>query len=83
MLENTPPQPLQFEDDLEIPVGERKTVATLLAEDCRWPFGDPTQNDFHFCGRPHADGSPYCAFHMRRAFQTARPRGAVLKLRIA
>ena len=32
------PIPL-FEDDVIIPLSDRKTVATLLADDCRWPFG--------------------------------------------
>lgn len=67
------------EADLVIPLAERKTVETLSAGDCRWPFGDPQQQGFHFCGRPHADGSPYCDFHKRRAFQTARPRAAVYR----
>jgi len=66
----TPPRT----DDLSIPLGERKTIDTLMACDCRWPFGDPVASDFHFCGKPKADGNPYCDFHMRRAFQAARPR---------
>jgi hypothetical protein len=68
------PTPLRPEDDLHIPPNERKTVATLLSTDCRWPFGDPTQHDFHFCGKRQRDGSPYCEFHARRAFQSVRPR---------
>ena len=49
-------------------------MATLAANDCRWPFGDPVAQEFHFCGKHTSDGSPYCDFHMRRAFQAARPR---------
>ena len=66
----TPPQA----DDLTIPLRERKTIASLGTLDCRWPFGDPLDPDFHFCGKATADGSTYCEFHMRRAFQPARPR---------
>jgi GcrA cell cycle regulator len=76
---NRAPTPLRIEDDLTIPPSERKTVETLLADDCRWPFGDPMQPGFHFCGKRKVDGSPYCEFHMRRAFQTARPRPAVYR----
>lgn len=68
------PVPLRIEDDLTIPPAERKTVSTLLSEDCRWPFGDPLDRDFHFCGKRTQDGKTYCEFHMNRAFQTARPR---------
>jgi GcrA cell cycle regulator len=67
-------------DDLEIPLSQRKTVKTLLPGDCRWPFGDPLEREFHFCGKQKADGNPYCEFHMRRAFQAARPRAVSYKL---
>lgn len=80
MTENrSAPAPIRIEDDLTIPVGERKTVETLMAEDCRWPFGDPMASDFHFCGKRKMDGSPYCEFHVRRAFQTARSRPVVYR----
>lgn len=70
-----PPTPIRT-DDITIPLKERKSIATLMADDCRWPFGDPLAPDFHFCGKQKVDGSPYCEFHMRRAFQAARPRTA-------
>lgn len=70
----SPPTPLRTNDDLNIPHGERKTVATLLADDCRWPFGDPLEPDFHFCGKRKMDGNPYCEFHMLRAFNATRAR---------
>lgn len=76
------PVPLRT-DDLKIPLNEQKTVATLLVDDCRWPFGDPLERDFHFCGKQKADGKPYCDFHMRRAFQAARPRAVNYKLSAA
>jgi len=75
----TPPRT----DDLDIPLSQRKTMATLLPNDCRWPFGDPLTGDFHFCGMQKADGKPYCDFHMRRAFQTARPRAVYYRPRAA
>jgi GcrA cell cycle regulator len=46
---------------------------------CRWPYGDPTEPDFHFCGHarkemtPVLSDCPYCGFHMRCAYQP-RPR---------
>lgn len=74
MSENRPPPTPERTDDLRIPLAEQKTMVTLMANDCRWPFGDPLTQDFHFCGKHKADGKPYCDFHMHRAFQAARPR---------
>jgi hypothetical protein len=71
------PAPAVFAEDLNIPPAERKTVETLLADDCRWPFGDPLTGDFYFCGKRKKDGCPYCDFHVRRAFQSAKPRAIV------
>lgn len=62
------------QDEPVIPVEQRKTMETLMAEDCRWPIGDPQRADFHFCGRTKVDGHPYCDFHVRRANQPTRPR---------
>jgi GcrA cell cycle regulator len=51
-----------------------KTLLDLEPGDCRWPIGEPKHDDFHFCGKPHAPGRPYCAHHWRLAFQTPPPR---------
>jgi GcrA cell cycle regulator len=55
----------------------------LLADECRWPFGDPLSGDFHFCGARKQDGRPYCEVHTREAFQTAKPRAVVQRPVIA
>jgi GcrA cell cycle regulator len=36
---------------------------------CRWPCGDPREEDFHFCGEQKRNGSPYCDEHHERAFE--------------
>ena len=69
-------------DGPKAPVGQRKTINTLLPDDCRWPIGDPQGADFHFCGKRKADG-PYCDFHMRQGFQPARPRAVQYRPRDA
>jgi GcrA cell cycle regulator len=51
-----------------------KTLATLLPNECRWPIGDPQHADFHFCGDPKSDGTPYCAKHADKAKTPGRPR---------
>jgi GcrA cell cycle regulator len=35
---------------------------------CRWPFGDPGDADFHFCGKQTVPGKPYCAEHCAVAY---------------
>ena len=52
-----------------------KTVANIEANDCRWPFGDPRNADFHFCGEPQNPGRPYCLAHCGMSFEAARARG--------
>jgi GcrA cell cycle regulator len=41
---------------------------------CRWPFGDPRDADFHFCGDTNVPGLPYCPDHAKMAYQAARAR---------
>jgi GcrA cell cycle regulator len=50
----------------DIPIEQRKTLIELGNETCRWPYGDPSNADFFFCGAPEADFAvriPYCRFH--------------------
>jgi GcrA cell cycle regulator len=69
----TPPRPLTL-DDIVIPLNERKTMATLLPNHCRWPTGDPQLADFHYCGKQKLGGHSYCEFHVRRSSQHRKPR---------
>jgi GcrA cell cycle regulator len=62
------------QEELNIPVEERRTIATMTDKDCRWPIGDPQRPEFHFCNRHKVPGLPYCEFHARRAFQPPQPR---------
>lgn len=51
----------------------RLRLDQLAAFTCRWPLGDPKEEDFGFCGL-HSDlGRPYCNFHSRIAY---RPKPA-------
>ena len=61
-------------EELVIPVAERKSIQTLEEGHCRWPIGDPQEEDFHFCGKSKVTGLPYCEFHARRAFQPPQAR---------
>ncbi len=35
---------------------------------CQWPFGDPQEKDFHFCGLDPVEGKPYCQEHCNIAY---------------
>jgi GcrA cell cycle regulator len=60
--------------ELVIPVDERASILTLKESTCRWPIGDPGDNDFHFCGRHSDPSTPYCEFHSRVAYQPPQSR---------
>ena len=55
------------------------TVMTLGAHMCKWPIGDPSSNEFSFCGRRSSEGV-YCVEHARVAFQPQVKRGGATDL---
>jgi len=71
-LENFPTAMVTSIDELVIPVKDRVTMETLKEKHCKWPIGDPSEEDFHYCGHDrHGDGV-YCEFHAAKAYQPAR-----------
>lgn len=40
----------------------------LKSDSCRWPFGDPRDQDFYFCGGKVIGCGPYCGDHAALAF---------------
>lgn len=67
------PRPVRYEE-LVIPITERADIMDLTEHTCRWPIGDPTEKEFHFCGRKSDDSTPYCGHHRRIAYQVATDR---------
>lgn len=64
------PAPVVVEEDpVTLEDGNFATVLTITDRMCRWPIGDPSENEFHFCGRKPRFGSPYCEAHARKAYQ--------------
>jgi GcrA cell cycle regulator len=66
------PEPVQLrvvQEELYIPPEERASILTLSETRCRWPVGDPTHEDFYFCGRSCDAADPYCEHHAGVAFQ--------------
>jgi GcrA cell cycle regulator len=60
--------------ELVIPLHERASILTLDETRCRWPIGDPGDEEFHFCGRHSETGTPYCDYHSRVAYQPVQSR---------
>lgn len=61
-------------EELVIPISERASILSLKESMCRWPIGDPGEEEFHFCGRHSDQGVPYCEFHSRVAYQPPNRR---------
>ncbi len=69
------PEPEIIEEDpIIMEDGSFATVLTINDRMCRWPIGDPAENEFHFCGRKPKSGSPYCEAHARKAYQPQAQR---------
>ncbi|MGH6889575.1 MAG: GcrA family cell cycle regulator [Rhizomicrobium sp.] len=71
---HVPPPPIVEEDPIVLEDGSFATVLTISDRMCRWPIGDPSDNEFHFCGRNPKSGSPYCEAHSRKAYQPQQLR---------
>jgi GcrA cell cycle regulator len=52
-------------------VGEMRRIglAEIGEAHCRWPLGDPMQEDFAFCGLQVARGHAYCPGHCRLVYR--------------
>lgn len=68
----------------DAPSGEGLSILDLTDRICKWPFGDPQDPDFHFCGKPVHPGKPYCAPHCAEAYQTLQRKkpGRKTKLKL-
>jgi GcrA cell cycle regulator len=60
----------------EAEVGEMLRVGLEDIQEgaCRWPLGDPTSEDFVYCGVQTAKGRSYCAGHCRVAYKPPNAR---------
>jgi hypothetical protein len=60
-------RPRLMPKDMHEPVPMMLALEDLRFNQCRWPFGDPQQAGFGFCGHTKLQGSPYCAWHRVRS----------------
>lgn len=60
-------RPRLMPKDMREPAPMMLALEDLRFNQCRWPFGDPQQPGFGFCGHVKLEGSPYCAWHRLRS----------------
>ena len=65
------------------PVSGGVALIDLTERMCKWPFGDPQEDDFIFCGEAIHAGTPYCPNHAIMAYQTSARSRAAAKARNA
>ena len=53
---------------------KKLSITELTEFSCRWPFGDPQESDFYFCGRMVEVGEVYCLDHCLEAYQNYATR---------
>lgn len=61
-------------NNVVVPMSRKLELTQLTERTCKWPIGDPLNDDFHFCGNESPDNSPYCTYHQRLAYQPSAER---------
>ncbi|MDP3897594.1 MAG: GcrA family cell cycle regulator [Mesorhizobium sp.] len=61
-------------ENVVVPISRRLRLVELTERTCKWPNGDPLNDDFNFCGNDAAETGPYCKYHAKLAFQPASER---------
>lgn len=52
-------------------IGDKIKLVELDSHTCRWPVGDPREDDFGFCGKKVRTGQTYCDEHAAMAYVKA------------
>jgi GcrA cell cycle regulator len=65
---------LQPRRNVVVPIALKLSIFQLTERTCKWPLGDPGQEDFHFCGHDSLENLPYCEYHAGVAYQAPDPR---------
>lgn len=73
--EEPAPRPVaRVDDSVVVPISRRLKLVELTDRTCKWPNGDPLNEEFHFCGNASKESGPYCAYHARLAYQPVSER---------
>ena len=70
---------MQPRRNVVVPIAKRLTIEMLTERTCKWPIGDPGNENFHFCGHDSLEGAPYCEYHAGVAYQAPDPRRRLRK----
>jgi GcrA cell cycle regulator len=57
-----------------VPIARKLSIFQLTEKTCKWPIGDPSHEEFHFCGHDSLENLPYCEYHAGVAYQVPEPR---------
>lgn len=66
-----PPKPEPIAPAPLRPFAPVVSIEALTLCSCRWPFGNPDEEGFGFCGQPKREGSSYCPGHHVVAYPPA------------
>lgn len=66
--------PRRDAEDVVAPMPLKLTLVDINENTCKWPYGDPLQGEFYFCGHGNEENSPYCKYHSKLAFQQPHER---------
>jgi len=67
-------KPVRALEDVVVPLSVKVTIVELRESMCKWPLGDPSSQDFRYCGSPAHAATPYCQYHGKLAYQPAQDR---------
>lgn len=70
-IENTVEQEPQEVKPASPADGNKVKLVELDSHTCRWPIGDPRDDDFGFCGKKVRTGQTYCDEHAAMAYVKA------------
>ena len=64
----------EWDETLRGPMPLRLVLRSLewSRNKCLWPYGDPKNLDFKFCGEPVLSGKPYCLKHCALAYNNSK-----------
>lgn len=71
VLDLPPPVKVVEAKQPERDAGSLLSLLDLKPRMCRWPVGDPHDEQFGFCGEEVIMGLPYCCDHAKTAYQAA------------
>ena len=72
--DHLPEADLRPRRNVVVPIARKLSIFQLTEKTCKWPIGDPGQEDFHFCGHDSLENLPYCEYHAGVAYQAPEPR---------